>query len=129
MSFVIQGPYPAMKTTLLLPSPLEGNSKGNTASVQTIRSMNGKVYTYIKSKRARQRHNWEFITSKDKALEAKEFVKEYADGLIRLEDHRGNLRIGYLTINPLEEVGQGRAGGWGKNEEAYRFTIDFEEKV
>ena len=53
MSFVIQGPYPAMKTTLLLPSPLEGNNKGNSATVQTIRAMDGKVYTYIKSKRAR----------------------------------------------------------------------------
>ena len=75
MSFVIQGPYPAMKTTLLLPSPLEGNNKGNSATVQTIRAMDGKVYTYIKSKRARQGFNWDFLASKDKALEAKEFVK------------------------------------------------------
>ena len=129
MSFVIQAPYPEMKTTLLLPSPRLGNNKGNASTVQTIRAMDGTVYTYIKSKRARQAFNWDFVTSKDKALETKEFVREYADGLVRLEDHRGNLLIGYITINPLDVLGDGRAVGWGQNEEACRFTIEFEERV
>jgi hypothetical protein len=91
--------------------------------------MDGTLYTYIKTKRARQGFNWDFLTSKDKALEAKEFIKGFASGLVRVTDHRGTTMIGYITINPLDESGEGRAGGWGKNQEAYRFTIEFEERV
>ena len=129
MSFVIQGPFPNMRNTLLLPSPLEGNTKGNTATVQTIRAMDGTLYTYIKTKRSRSKYNWTFTTSKDKALEAKEFVKLHADGLVNTVDQRGVVRIGYITINPLEQAELGRAGGWGKNEEAYQYSIEFEERV
>jgi hypothetical protein len=118
-----------MKNTLLLPSPLEGNNKGNQSTVQVLRSMNGKVYTYIKSKRGRQGHSWDFLTSKDKALEAKEFVRLHADGLIRITDHRDVVYIGYVTINPLDARGAGRAESWGGIEEAAEFSIEFEERV
>lgn len=129
MSFVIQGPWPAMKNTLLLPSPRQGNNKGNQSTVQTLRAMNGTLYTYIKTKRGRQGYSWEFLTSKDKALEAKEFVLLHADGLIRVTDHRSDTLVGYITINPMEARGEGRAAPWGQIEEAARFTIEFEERV
>lgn len=129
MSFVIQGPYPAMRTTLLLPSPQEGNTKSNAATVQTLRAMDGTLYTYIKSKRARQKYNWTFTTSKDKALEAKEFISIHADGLVKITDHNDTTMIGYITINPLDQAGLGRAVGWGKNEEVSQYTIEFEENV
>jgi hypothetical protein len=118
-----------MTSTLLLPSPLEGNTEANAATVQTVRAMDGTVYTYIKSKRGRRRHNWNFVTSKDKALETKEFVKLFADEVVKTVDHNGTVRIGWITINPLEQSGEGRAGGWGKNEEAYQYSIAFEERV
>ena len=54
MSFVIQAPYPLLQSTLLLPSPREGNQKNLAATVETMRSMNGKLYTYIKAKRGRK---------------------------------------------------------------------------
>jgi len=129
MSFVIQGPYPEMKTTLLLPSPEIGNNKGNASTVQTIRAVDGTLYTYIKSKRARQVFNWDFLTSRDKFLEAKEFVREYEGGLVKVTDHRGTSKVGYIIINPLEGAGAGRAGGWGDIEEAVSFAIEFEERV
>ena len=129
MSFVIQGPHPLVTSSLLLPSPQTGNSQANTATVQTVRAMDGKVYTFIKSKRARKKYNWSFITSKDKALEAKEFIKLFADGLVKTIDHLDTIRIGYIAINPMEASGGGRAGGWGKNEESYQYQIEFEEEV
>lgn len=129
MSFVIQGPFPLMTSSLLLPSPLVGNTEANTATVLTMRSMDGTVYTYVKTKRGRRKFTWNFVTSKDKALEAKEFVKLFADGLVKTVDHTDTVRIGYITINPLEQSGEGRAGGWGKNEEAYQYSITFEERV
>ena len=129
MSFVIQGPFPLMKNTLLLPSPEDGNNKGNMATVQTVRSMNGKLFTFIKAKRGRRGHSWDFFVAKDKALEAKEFINLHATGLIRITDHRNVNHTGYITINPFETGGEGRASPWGKIEEAASFTIEFEERV
>jgi len=129
MSFVIQAPYPLMTSTLVLPSPLTGNTEANTATVQTMRAMDGTVYTYIKSKRGRRAFNWNFITSKDKGLETKEFVSMFADDVVKVTDHLGVVRVGWVTVNPLAQDGQGRAGGWGKNEEAYQYSITFEERV
>jgi hypothetical protein len=129
MSFVIQGPYPLMTSSLVMPSPLVGNTEANTATVSTVRAMDGTVYTYVKTKRGRRVFNWNFVTSKDKALEAKEFIKLFASGLVRVTDQLEVVRIGYITINPLEQGGEGRASGWGKNEEAYQYSITFEERV
>jgi hypothetical protein len=129
MSFIMQGPYPAMKTTVLMPSPKVGNNKGNASTVQVLRAMDGTTYTYIKSKRARQVQSWDFVTSKDKAREVREFVRIHADGLVRITDHRDTALVGYVTINPFESRGDGRAGSWGEIEEAVRFTLEFEEKV
>ena len=128
MSFVIQAPYPLMQSTLLLPSPREGNQKGLASTVQTMRSMNGKLYTYIKSKRARQAMQWDFVGTKDKGREAVAFVSAWAGGPVRIKDHKEVLRVGYLTINPLELAGEGRAEGYPSGE-VYRWTISFEEKV
>lgn len=130
MSFVIQAPFPAMKTTLLLPSPQTGNVQQPRHTVQTIRAMDGTLYTYRKPKRDRRLFRWDFTTSKRKGRETREFVKEYAGGLVRVTDHEGTVRVGYLTINPWEARGDGRAGGWDDVvPEAVQFTIEFEERV
>lgn len=129
MSFVIQGPYPNMITSLLLPSPNVGNARQLRSSIQTLRTMNGTLFTYVKPKQNRKLHRWDFLSSKEKGLETKEFAEKYSGGLVRVTDHEGTIRIGYITINPLETQGQGRAGGWADIEEAVSFTIEFEEKV
>lgn len=129
MSFLIRGPWPAMKTTLLLPSPELTNNKGNQASVQVMHAMDGTVYTYVKTKRSRQGFYWDFVTSRDKALETKEFFREYGRDLIQITDHRDNVKVGWIVLNPLDIGGEGRAGGWGDLEEACRFSIEFEERV
>jgi len=129
MSFIIQAPYPGLKTTLLLPSPNRGNNEQLRASIQTLRAIDGTLYTYVKPKRGRRAFRWEFLTAKDKALEVKEFISKYNGGLVKTVDHEDVLRIGYITINPLETRGEGRAGGWGKIQEAVSFTIEFEERV
>jgi hypothetical protein len=128
MSFLVQAPYPLMQTTLLLRSPLQANTQKLAATIQTVRSMNGTLYTYVKAKRGRKLFSWDFLSSKDKALEAKSFVKQYAGDLVRITDHEGTIRLGYITINPLEARGEGRAGGWPSNE-AYSFTLSIEELV
>ena len=128
MTFVIQAPYPLMQSTLVLPSPREGNQKNLASTVETMVSMSGKLSTYIKSKRGRMVWQWDFVGTKDKGRETVEFAKEYAGGLIRITDHENKNHIGYLTVNPLELTGEGRAGGYPSGE-VYRWTISFEEKV
>lgn len=127
--FRIQGPYPGYKTTLLLPSPQVGNTKNLASTVQTLRTMDGTLYTYIKRKRNRKVHLWEFITSRDKSQEAKAFADAYMGNVIRATDHEEVVHIGYVTLNPLELQGEGRAGGWPGVPEAYRFSIQLEELV
>lgn len=128
MSFLIQAPFPLMQTTLLLRNPHLTNTRKLTASVETMRSINGTLYTYVKSKRGRKVHEWDFTSSRDKMLETKTFVEQYHGGLVQVVDHENVTHLGYLIMNPLESGGEGRAGGWPSGE-AYRFTLQLEEKV
>jgi len=128
MSFLIQGPYPLMQSTLLMPSPREGNQKNLACTVQTMRSMNGTVYTFVKDKRGRRVWQWDFVGTKEKGREAIEFVRRYSGGLVRATDDDANTILGYITINPMEVEGLGRAAGWPSSEAA-RWTISIEEKV
>lgn len=128
MSFVVQAPLPLVQTTLLLPSPLVGNQKNLASTVETIRSMNGRVYTYIKSKRGRMVYQWDFRTTKDKAREAREFIRIYNGKVVRVTDHNDSKIEGYITVNPLEFRGDGRAGGYPSGE-VYTWTLSIEENV
>lgn len=126
--FIIQGPFPAMQSTVLLPSPEIGNQRGLAATVSTQRSMNSTLYTYIKSKRQRKIHTWDFVCARDKSREVKAFVDQYAGRLVRTEDHEGTQRVGYITLNPIELTGGGRAAGWPGGE-AYSVSLQLEERV
>lgn len=123
MSFIIQAPYPLMQSTLLLPSPRIGNQKNLASSVQVMRSMSGKLYTYVKGKRGRKVFQWDFVSTKDKARETIQFVKEYSGGLVRVTDQDGATHLGWVTVNPLEISGE------GGQPNVYRWTISIEEKV
>jgi len=127
--FRIQGPFPGYKSTVIVPNPEMGNSKNLASSVQTLRTMDGTLYTFIKRKRGRKIHKWEFITSRDKAQEVKAFFDAYISNVIRIVDHEDTAHIGYMTLNPIELQGGGRAGGYPGVPEAYRFNIQLEELV
>lgn len=119
--FVVQAPWPALQTSLVLPSPKLGNNKSLAATVQTIRAMDGTTYTFIKSKRGRKAYTWDFEVFKPKANEAKSMIERYAGKLVQVTDDKGTIRRGWITINPLDLVGQ--------SADFYRFTLTFEEAV
>lgn len=123
MSFIIQAPHPLLQSTLLLPSPRIGNQKNLASSVQTMRAMSGKLYTFVKGKRGRKVWQWDFVGTKDKARESIQFVKQFSGGLMRVTDHEGTIHLGWVTVNPLEIEGQ------GGQPSTYRWTISIEEKV
>ena len=126
--FKIQAPYPALTDTLRLRSPDLSNQQNVSHSMVTVRTGNGDLYTYVKPKRGREVHQWEFTISYFKSLEVKEFMRTFGNGLARVTDHNDEVYIGYLTINPFEVQGAGRAGGWAGNE-AYGFVVSLEERV
>lgn len=126
--FVIKAPFPLYKTTVLLPSPEEGNNRALQSSVQTLRAVDGTLYTYVKKKRGRRAHTWDFLVSRAKALEVKEFVRLYAGSVMQAVDQNGDQYLGWMVMNPLEIMGEGRAGGWPSGE-AGRITLRLDEKV
>lgn len=126
--FIIQAPYPGYTDTLVIRSPEFSNQKKKAHTLVRVRTGDGTVYTYIKKKRGRQVHQWDFLVSYKKSLEVKEFVRKFASGLVRVTDHEDQQIVGYITINPWEAQGEGRAGGWPGNE-AYGFSLQLEEKV
>ena len=128
MSFILKGPYPGPNTTTLLPSPRWGDSKALTASVQSIRSMNGELYTYVKSRNGRKKLRWEFEISRNKALELREFINSFYGSLIQAIDHDGDSWIGYLRNNPFEFSGAGRAGDGWPGGETMMITLEFEQQ-
>ena len=97
-------------------------------TLTSARAMDGTLYTYIKKKRGRQVYLYDFLTSYHKSLESKLFTNQFSDQLVRVIDHEDKLIIGYITLNPIEFVGEGRAGGWPGNE-AYSFQLQLEERV
>ena len=126
--FRVQAPFPAPVDTLVVRSPNFSNQKNKAHTMVTVRTGNGDLYTYIKKKRGRQVHQWDFLVSYKKILEVKAFFKKYASNLVRTIDHNDEQLVGYLTVNPFEAQGEGRAGGWPGNE-AYGFTLQLEELV
>lgn len=126
--FLIQAPYPQYKTTCLLPSAEPGNNYALQATVKTLRSVNGTLYTHIKKKRGRRAFTWNFVVALDKGLEVKEFVRLYGGAVVRVTDHNGDHFLGNLTMNPLELTGDGRAKGWPGGE-AYTLTLNLDELV
>lgn len=127
MSFLISAPYPAQRTTTLLPSPTWGDSKASAGTFVSMRAMDGTIYTYVKSRAGKKKLRWDFQLSRNKALELREFFKAYFGELVKITDHDGDYWIGYLINNPFEFTTEGRANGWPGGEQM-NVTIDFEEK-
>lgn len=126
--FLIQGPYPLVQSSIVLPSPLEGNTNTLTSTVQILRTSGGKMFTYVKAKRGRKKFRYDFAVSRDKSDELREFVDSYGGKPVKVTDHNEVVRIGFLTLNPFEVQGRGRSKG-APGGEVYSTSIELEEKV
>jgi len=126
--FLLKAPYPAIKTTTLLPAPRWDDSKALAAAVIVNRAMDGTLYTNVKTRNGRKKLFWEFEISRNKALELREFITAYNSSLIQAIDHDGDSWIGYLMNNPFEFAGAGRAGPNWPGNETMVIQLEFEEK-
>lgn len=128
MSFILKAPYPGVSTTTLLPAPKWGDSKSLAATVQSMRSMNGTVFTYVKSRNGRKKFQWAFEIARNKALELRAFINSYQGSLIQVIDHDGDTWLGYLRNNPFEFTGAGRAGEGWPGGETMSVMLEFEQR-
>ncbi len=124
--FRIEGPYPDIQTTTILPSPSWGDVYEPVATVKALRAMDGTLYTYTKLKDKRKKCHWNFKLSRDKALEFKAFLTSYFLKQLRITDHDNVVWIGYLQSNPFELAGGGVAPSFPGGE-IMDVSIDFEE--
>jgi len=124
--FRLRAPYPAMTTTILLPSPLFGDNRSLRVSINRMRAMDGTLYTYVKKKGGTKQFSWRFELSRDKALEMEAFLKVFFDGKVQVVDHNDESWVGYIRNNPFELNTVGRAKGWPGGE-SMNIEIQFEE--
>lgn len=126
--FELAAPYPTLASTTLLPDPQFGDTEALTDEVSVQRAMDGTLYTFIK-KKDRQKIQWPFSLTRNKALELLEFYRAYSGSQIRATDHRNRVWLGYITSNPLETTAAARGGpalqGWPRGENV-TVTVEFE---
>ena len=125
--FFIRAPYPSMNVMVELPSPNWSDSVALTASLQVLHAMNGVQYTYVRERGGRKRLQWDFTIARHKALELRAFLKVYYHIQMEIIDHSEAHWIGYLTNNPFESAGSGRAVDFPGGE-TMDITLEFEEK-
>lgn len=124
--FILSAPYPAEASTILLPNPKTGNNLGLATSVTIIKMEDGSSYAYKRAGGGERTHRWDFIIAHDKMLELTNFFSRYAGVKMRTQ-WRGRTIIGKVSANPVEAIGDRRAGGWPGNE-AYSVTIELREE-
>jgi len=90
------------QTTTVLPNPEWSDSEQLTGEVVIKRSVNGGVYTYVKSKNDRRRLLFRFRLTRSKSLELKAFIQSYFTSIVRLVDHEQQKWVGNILNNPFE---------------------------
>src|SRR5262245_59654229 len=107
MSFTIQAPYPAAKTTSILPSPQFSNTQGLKTRIASImRSMNGnKRYTYVHTN-PDETLTFQFLLTRPKALELREFILLYFASTVKIITHDSDVWAVNFINDPFEFTGE-----------------------
>lgn len=127
MSVFLRAPYPSVQTTTTLPNPLLGDSEGATVEVATRRTLDGTLFTYVKTKHDRRRLHLNFRVTRTKGLEVYEFIRSYHASPMLYYDHLDRIWLGYIMNNPFEFVTDST---WKSERyphgEMMTFTLEFE---
>lgn len=120
MSVILQAPYPALRTTSILPSPDFSNTEAKKVRLKSIfRSMNGTKRTYTQTSPDTQL-TFRFNLVRPKALELREFIRVYFDKRIKLTTHDNEVWLVRFTDDPFEFTGERRAA---PSRELYTITL------
>jgi hypothetical protein len=100
--FYLQGPYPLLRTTTVLPDPQFSDQEGITDTIVQKRAMDGTRYVYVKRKASRRKLQWTFNLTRNKGLELRAFIQSYFASKIKVIDHNNQTWVGNLTTDPFE---------------------------
>lgn len=119
----IQAPYPAVETTIYLPSPNFNDTRALASESTIKRAMDGTPYSYINDLGDKALYNFSFILTRMKALEIEAFFKLYGAKQWKLTNFDEQEIIGYCKTNPLRFVAVSHGVTHGSVE---TYTLDFE---
>lgn len=108
--------------TILLPCPQLGDSQSNSSTMTLKRTMTGGTLTYMK-KTGLQKLKYSFWLGRQKSLELKDFLINYAERIITLYNFKGETWYAALTNSPFEFVAKERYQPQGERIEV---TLEFE---
>lgn len=97
----------AYQTVTYLPNPEFGDSEAILGVIQKKRAIDGSAYTYVKTT-DRRRLLFQFILTREKALELNAFFQAYHAKVVSLTDHNGVKWSGNFTSNPFNFENSGR---------------------
>jgi len=99
---IIEAPFSAPVTTLILPNPKLENTEGWDLSVDFKLSIDGTRSTYVKSSNRKTLiFTWENL-GRGKLVEIEEFYKLYTGDSIKLTDFRGDQWNAIFGENPID---------------------------
>lgn len=116
--FVLQAPARA----IVLPCPVFGDGENNNGQVLIKRTVTGDRYSYVKKSDTR-RLQYSFSVGTAKRYELLDFLYNYSDQLMTINNHKGEVWRVYLTNNPLTATSVGR---YENDRENFNVTLEFE---
>jgi len=100
--FYLQGPYPLLQTTTVLPDPQFSDQESIADTIVQKRAMDGTRYVYVKRRAHRRKLHWTFSLTRNKALELRAFIQAYFASRVRVIDHNRQVWVGNFTNDPFE---------------------------
>lgn len=108
--------------TVILPCPLFGDSETNLHEMHIKRSMNNRLYTYVR-RNDLQELSYRFQVGREKCKQLQSFIENNIDSVIDLLNWKGEKWKVKITSNPFETSGEALYDNEG---EKYEFSIDFQ---
>jgi hypothetical protein len=125
MTVIIEAPYPATVTGLILPNPELDNTESRNISVNHELAMDGTRYTYVKtSARKLLSYTWESI-GRGKLVEVQEFYKLYAGERIKVTDFKGNVWDALFQNAPTITTTKLSVNAGAARKESGALTLEF----
>lgn len=126
MTMILEAPYSAPVTTMILPSPELEDEEGQDLVVNFKLSINGTRATYVKSSDRRTlNYTWQSL-GRGKIVEIEEFFKIYVGGFVKLTDFRGDQWKVIFSENPISASMDKRSfNSGGGRKESGSVTLEF----
>lgn len=112
----------APKQVLVLPCPLFGDTQSLSDSMVLKKTMTGLIYTYVKQSDL-QKLKYDFLISKNKALEVRSFLQLYYSDRFTMNNWKGENWLVFITNDPIDMV---TSGIWDPGQESVKVTLEFE---